>query len=74
MDNRLPEENHFIYKENINAAYVNLNKQLSKKWSAQAGLQWRTPTHDGNQLTTGEPLKEIIRSCSPRHLGGYIER
>lgn len=31
--------NHFIYEENINAAYVNLNTPLSKKWSAQLGLR-----------------------------------
>ena len=34
-DNR---SNHFIYDENINAAYVNVNKQV-KKWSFQGGLR-----------------------------------
>src|SRR5439155_24230064 len=24
--------NHFVYKENINAAYVNLSKPINKKW------------------------------------------
>lgn len=31
--------NHFTYKENINAAYVNYSKQFSKKWSGQFGLR-----------------------------------
>lgn len=31
--------NHFIYNENVNAAYVNLSKQFGKKISAQFGLR-----------------------------------
>jgi len=31
--------NHFIYDENINAAYVNYSRPLGKKWSAQMGLR-----------------------------------
>lgn len=31
--------NHFIYDENINAAYVNYNRPLGKKWSMQLGLR-----------------------------------
>ncbi|MFM2361850.1 MAG: hypothetical protein RLZZ316_752 [Bacteroidota bacterium] len=31
--------NHFTYKENVNAAYVNYSKQFSKKWSGQFGLR-----------------------------------
>lgn len=31
--------NHFIYDENINAAYVNYSRPLGKKWNAQLGLR-----------------------------------
>lgn len=31
--------NHFEYRENINAAYVNYSRPLGKKWSAQLGLR-----------------------------------
>lgn len=31
--------NHFIYDENINAAYVNYSRPLGKKWTAQLGLR-----------------------------------
>jgi hypothetical protein len=31
--------NHFMYDENINAAYVNYNRPLGKKWSTQLGLR-----------------------------------
>ena len=41
--------NHFIYKENINAAYVNLQKQF-KKLSVQLGLRAEQTISDGNQI------------------------
>jgi len=41
--------NHFIYKENINAAYVNLQKQF-KKLSVQLGLRAEQTISDGNQV------------------------
>ncbi len=31
--------NHFIYDENINAAYVNYSRPLNKKWTMQLGLR-----------------------------------
>ena len=40
--------NHFIYNENINAAYVNYSRPLSKKWSAQFGLRLENTTANGN--------------------------
>jgi len=41
--------NHFLYHENINAAYVNLNKQY-KKWGIQAGLRLENTNYSGHQL------------------------
>ncbi|TDH21336.1 TonB-dependent receptor [Segetibacter sp. 3557_3] len=46
--------NHFIYQENINAAYVNYSTPLSKKISAQLGLRLENTIAKGKQLTTGE--------------------
>jgi hypothetical protein len=46
--------NHFIYEENINAAYVNLSTPLSKKVTAQFGLRLENTNAKGRQLTTGE--------------------
>lgn len=37
----------FRYKENINAAYVNLNKKFSEKWSAQLGLRLENTNAQG---------------------------
>ncbi len=44
--------NHFRYTENINAAYVNWQVQLSKKWSFQAGLRGEQTLSKGEQITT----------------------
>jgi len=46
--------NHFIYDENVNAAYVNYSRPLSKKISAQFGLRLEHTNAKGNQVTTGE--------------------
>lgn len=45
--------NHFVYEENINAAYVNLSTPLSKKISAQFGLRLENTNANGLQKTTG---------------------
>lgn len=43
------KSNHFIYKENINAAYINLSKTI-KKWGLQAGLRAENTNNEGNQF------------------------
>ncbi|MCC6279541.1 MAG: TonB-dependent receptor [Saprospiraceae bacterium] len=45
--------NHFIYKENINAAYLNFAKSFPKI-DFQVGLRLEQTRTEGNQLTTGE--------------------
>ena len=47
--------NHFVYHENINAAYINLSKEF-KKWSFQAGLRLENTNYRGNQF--GNPTKQ----------------
>ena len=46
--------NRFDYKENINAAYLNFNKEM-KKWSLQTGLRLENTNYKGHQL--GNPVK-----------------
>jgi hypothetical protein len=46
--------NHFVYEENINAAYANLSTPLSKKISGQFGLRMENTNAKGRQKTTGE--------------------
>ena len=45
----LGKTNHFIFKENINAAYVNFSKQVNK-WGFQAGLRAENTNSKGHQL------------------------
>lgn len=45
----IEKTNFFDYKENINAAYVSLNKQLNKKWGVQAGLRFENTNLEGDQ-------------------------
>lgn len=46
--------NHFVYEEQIQAAYVNFQKPLNKKWDMQLGLRVENTIAKGNQRTTGE--------------------
>ncbi|MDZ4810502.1 MAG: TonB-dependent receptor [Bacteroidota bacterium] len=40
--------NHFIYKENVNAVYVNYSRPFGKKWSGQFGLRVENTNSDGH--------------------------
>jgi iron complex outermembrane recepter protein len=53
----LGRSNHFIYDENVNAAYVNYSRPLGKKITAQLGLRLEHTNAKGNQVTTGETFK-----------------
>ncbi|HMF73597.1 MAG TPA: TonB-dependent receptor [Flavitalea sp.] len=57
--------NHFIYKENINAAYVNLSTPLSKKITAQFGLRMENTNAKGRQITTGEEFDRHYTQLFP---------
>ncbi|TDO23629.1 outer membrane beta-barrel family protein [Sediminibacterium goheungense] len=69
--NDITRSNHFLYKENINAAYVNFSKQFSKKWSGQLGLRAENTNITGNQLTTGEVFKRNYTQVFPTAYIGY---
>ncbi len=45
--------NHFIYKENIYAAYANFSSNLGQAWSVQAGLRAEQTASVGHLLTDG---------------------
>ncbi|RYY95181.1 MAG: TonB-dependent receptor, partial [Chitinophagaceae bacterium] len=46
--------NHFRYRENIYAAYVNTVLPIGKHFTAQAGLRLEQTVSRGDQLTTGQ--------------------
>ncbi|MEO5776477.1 MAG: TonB-dependent receptor [Flavobacterium sp.] len=47
------KSNHFIYEENINAAYSSFSKELTK-WDFQCGLRMEHTKTNGKQLATDE--------------------
>lgn len=57
--------NHFVYEENVNAAYVNYSRPLGKKWSGQFGLRVENTNAKGNQLTTGVQFKRNYTQLFP---------
>ncbi len=63
--------NHFVYKENINAAYVNTSKEFNKKWSGQLGLRLENTNAKGNQVTTGEIFNRNYTQLFPTAYVGY---
>ena len=43
----LDRSNSFTYRENVNAAYVNYQRQLSEKWSIQTGVRAEQTNSEG---------------------------
>jgi hypothetical protein len=56
--------NHFIYKENINAAYVSVNKKW-KKWGAQVGLRMENTIAKGEQVTNDSTFERNYTNLFP---------
>lgn len=44
---QLNRSNSFTYKENVNAAYVNYQRQFNPKWSLQTGLRLEQTNNEG---------------------------
>lgn len=63
--------NHFVYDEQIKAAYINVNKQLNKKWSTQLGLRLENTISKGNQVTTNQKFDRNYTQLFPTVFVGY---
>lgn len=61
----LGRSNHFIYNENVNAAYVNYTRPFKKKWFAQLGLRLENTNAKGDQVTTGEKFDRHYTQLFP---------
>jgi hypothetical protein len=62
--------NHFIYEENINAAYISFNKQI-KKWTMQAGLRVENTIAHGNQIVTKQSFNRDTTNLFPTAFVSY---
>lgn len=57
--------NHFVYDENVNAAYVNYSRPLGKKFFGQFGLRLENTNAKGNQLITNEQFTRNYTQLFP---------
>jgi outer membrane receptor protein involved in Fe transport len=70
--------NHFIYKENVNAAYASLAKTFKKGWSANAGLRGEQTITHTDQLSSDSvnkndyfdlfPNLSLTKMINPNHI------
>lgn len=64
------KSNHFIYKENINAAYVNASRAFGK-WNVQLGLRFENTNIEGLQLATNTNFDDSYHQLFPSALLSY---
>ena len=62
--------NHFIYDENINAAYASFSKEI-KKWSFQGGLRLENTNAKGHQVINNETFTRHNTSLFPTAFARY---
>ncbi|MBJ6110321.1 TonB-dependent receptor [Hymenobacter sp. BT523] len=61
----LGRTNHFVYQENIYAAYANLSRTLSKRWSVEAGLRAEQTHSRGTSRTLGQTSERRYLNLFP---------
>ena len=64
------QSNHFVYEENINAVYVNMNKDWSK-WNVQAGLRTEQTNYTTNSITNNQVNKKSYLDFFPSFYASY---
>jgi iron complex outermembrane receptor protein len=62
--------NHFVYNENINAAYAILSKSI-KKWALTAGLRLENTIAKGHQVSNDSSFKRNYTNLFPNIGVGY---
>lgn len=62
--------NHFLYNENINAAYLNWNREM-EKWTLQFGLRAEQTVADGEQVYTGQTFTRRYAQLFPSAFFNY---
>ena len=63
--------NHFIYDENVNAAYINTSKEFNKKWNVQTGLRLENTNTKGVQVSDNSTVKRSYVSLFPSAFVSY---
>jgi len=63
----LDRSNSFTYTENVNAAYINYQRQLNEKWSLQTGLRLEQTNSEGD-LTRADGLVQSDNNVKRSYL------
>jgi hypothetical protein len=63
--------NHFVYKENINAAYVNVSKPLRENLEAQVGVRVENTVSNGDQISQNKDFVNNTTAVFPTATVGY---
>ncbi|MBK7374840.1 MAG: TonB-dependent receptor [Chitinophagaceae bacterium] len=63
--------NHFIYDENVNAAYINASREFNKKWNVQTGLRLENTNTKGVQVSDNSTVKRNYVSLFPSAFVSY---
>lgn len=64
--------NHFIYSENIDAGYINLSRQLTKKWSVELGVRAERTVARGQELVQGGGFRHSYINAFPTGYVGFV--
>lgn len=64
---QLSRSNSFTYKENVNAAYVNFQRQINAKWSVQAGVRMEQTASEG-VLTRADGIVQSDNSVKKNYV------
>lgn len=63
--------NHFLYTENINAAYININKSWNNKWQTTLGLRAENTNAYGKQYNNNSTFTKNYINLFPTLFLGY---
>ncbi len=63
--------NHFLYNENINAAYLNASRALGTKWQMQIGLRAENTNAEGTQTVHQQSFTRHYLSLFPTAYATY---
>lgn len=63
--------NHFVYEENINAAYINVSKKFNDQWSGQVGLRAENTNTKGRQVINDSSFTRHYTNLFPTAFVSY---
>jgi len=62
---------HYVFDENINAAYLTYQQQFSEAWKLQAGLRLENTRNDGEEMRTADRFSRRYTQLFPTLMLNY---